>query len=101
MTRQEAQQFIAEQNIKMAEHNVTGMTRRQRARVEALDVISREDQAMAIAAASLISYLHGRPPHGDTGQMRVYNFKTGEVKYCIAPRRRLDVELDEAIEAIV
>ena len=100
MHRQAAAQFIAEQQVKMAEHNVTGMTRRQRARIEALDVVSPEEREFVLDVARQMHTM-GPAPHGDTGTMRVLNFRTGEMSIRIAPRRKLDIELDEAIEALV
>ena len=100
MTEQEAKRFIAEQTERMLECGVNGMTRKQRARVKALDVVDPDDRAMVLAWANAHDEMLGRPPHGDTGMMRVVNFRTGEMRIQRAPRRKLDLELDEAIEAV-
>ena len=94
ITEQEAEAFIAAQKARFEECGVTGMTRRQRARVKALNVISPEDRAFAFEYAAGLTHL-GHPPHGDTGRMRVVNMLTGEIREQRAPKLKIDFDLDD------
>ena len=72
--------FIAQQTMHMNDHGVYGMTRKQRARVKALDVVSEERRNLAFDMVCFLPTDFGPPPHGDTGQMRVFNIDTGEIR---------------------
>lgn len=90
-----AEQFIAEQKARFEEMGVTGMTRRQRARVKNLDVVSALERHIALEIAADMPSTLGPAPHGDSGQMRVLNMLTGEIREQRAPKRQLDIDLDE------
>jgi hypothetical protein len=100
MTSEEARQFIVQQRARFELDGITGATRKQRARMAALDVISPEERASACTMAANLPRELGPPPHGDSGRMRVVNFHTGEVWTQRAPASRLDLELDEAIDEL-
>lgn len=87
--QQVAAAFIAEQRAKFENFNVTGMTRRQRARVKALDVVPLEERIEAIVWCYTRKL--GPAPHGDTGRMRVIDMNTGEIREQRAPARKLDI----------
>ena len=72
--------FIAQQTMHMNDHGVYGKTRKQRARVKALDVVSEERRNLAFDMVCFLPTDFGPPPHGDTGRMRVYNMNTGEIR---------------------
>jgi hypothetical protein len=97
-TRQGKDPLILEQVEKMAEHNVTGMTKRQRYRYNTNDVVSPEERQRAFVMAARLPQELGPAPHGDTGRMRVVNMHTGEIQIKRAPARKLDLETEDAVD---
>jgi hypothetical protein len=83
-----AERHIAKQRFLMREHGVTGMTRKQRARVNAGRAIL--DQSTAIWLHGFSDRIDGRPPDARTGFMRVLDLRTGGVTVkhvpVVAPR---------------
>lgn len=79
MTDAQARAFIRRQVGEYLLLGITSMTAKQRARIDALDVVAPERKLEAQASLAAMSRFYGWPPHGRTGRMRGMNLSSGEI----------------------